>query len=281
MGKSMMISAALLPYGSMSTAERIKMHVPRAQRISDKQSWFSIRDSAGSGPARMEIFDEIGFWGVSAHDLSAQLQDISASSIDVHINSPGGDVFDGIAILNILRGHPATIDVIVDGLAASAASFIAMAGDTITMMPNSQMMIHDASGICVGNPADMVNMADLLDKCSDNIASVYASRAGGSLNDWRAAMRTETWYSAEEAARAGLADNVASLEGVNNGDRTAFLNLWNMSLYMYDSRAAAPAPVQPSCASPSDGAGPVFNPDIFRAAMRAAVVGIPDRKAAQ
>src|SRR3546814_8255536 len=84
-----------------------------------------------------------------------------------HISSPGGDVFDGLAILNSLRQHKATVNVVVDGIAASAASFIAMAGDTVKMAPQSVMMIHDASGLVIGNSRDMQEMADLLEKTSD------------------------------------------------------------------------------------------------------------------
>lgn len=263
-------------YGYLTTEQRVQARVPRAKHLSQKNQWFRLKDSA-NGAARLDVFDEIGFWGISASELNAQLQAVSASSIDVHINSPGGDVFDGIAILNMLRGHPATVNVIVDGLAASAASFIAMAGNTLTMMPNSQMMIHDASGVCVGNNADMMAMAELLDRCSDNIASIYASRAGGTVDSWRTAMRAETWYSADEAVDAGLADSVADISGVNDAERTAFLNLWNLSLYVYDSRAASPAPIR-SVIRPPDPAGSVFNPELFRAAMRDALS--TDRKAA-
>lgn len=274
--KDTMAPNALAQYGLMTTQQRVQARVPRAKSLSQKDQWFRLKDST-EGAARLDVFDEIGFWGISASELNAQLQALSSSSIEVHINSPGGDVFDGIAILNMLRGHPATINVIVDGLAASAASFIAMAGNTITMMPNSQMMIHDASGICMGNHADMTAMAELLDKCSDNIASIYAGRAGGTVTDWRTLMRAETWLSAEETVDVGLADMVASTGGVNDAERTAFLNLWNMSLYVYDSRAASPAPVRLD-SRPPDPAEPVFNPELFRAAMRDALS--TDRKAA-
>src|SRR3546814_10972987 len=101
-----------------------------------------------------------------------------------HIASPGGDVFDGLAILNSLRQHKATVNVVVDGIAASAASFIAMAGDTVKMAPQRGMMIHDASGLVIGNSSDMQEMADLLEKPSDTTTAGSEQRAGGRAGGW-------------------------------------------------------------------------------------------------
>jgi ATP-dependent protease ClpP protease subunit len=160
------------------------------------------------GSAEVAIYDEIGPWGVSAVRFTDELRAINARSITLRIASPGGDVADGLAILNALRAHPATIDVVVEGWAASAASFIAMAGDTVQMAPNSMLMIHDAMTICIGNAEEMLETAALLDKHSDNIADVYSRRAGGTVAEWRQRMKETTWYTAEEAVDAGLADNV-------------------------------------------------------------------------
>lgn len=246
--------------GNLTSEDRIREHAARAQKLSNKTDFFSIRDATAE-VAHVSIYDEIGFWGVSAQDFAAQVKGITAPSITVHINSPGGDVFDGVAILNTLRSHPATVDVVVDGLAASAASFIAMAGDTVTMMPNASMMIHDASGVCMGNTADMVAMADLLDKISDNIASVYATRAGGSVNQWREVMRGEAWYTADEAVEAGLADRVGELD---TPTKTPAKNGWNLSFFNYDGRGNAPAPVLAARVETF-----TFDPEVFRAAIRA------------
>lgn len=169
--------------------------------------WYEIKNLA-TDQAVVSIYDEIGGWGVTASEFVTDLKGISARSITLNINSPGGDVFDGLAILNALRQHPASINVTIDGMAASAASFIAMAGDSVKMAPNAMMMIHDASGLCVDNAQGMREMADLLDKTSQNIASIYASRAGGTVDDWRAAMKAETWYTDQEAVDAGLADEI-------------------------------------------------------------------------
>jgi ATP-dependent Clp endopeptidase proteolytic subunit ClpP len=169
--------------------------------------WYEIKNSSAAN-VEISVYDEIGYWGVSAADFVNDLNSVSAKNITLRINSPGGDVQDGLAMLNALRQHPANIHVIVDGWAASAASFIAMAGDRVSMAPNAMLMIHDAAGMCMGNAQDMQEMADLLDKHSDNIASVYQRRAGGTVEDWREAMRAETWYSDQEAVDAGLADEI-------------------------------------------------------------------------
>lgn len=166
-----------------------------------------VSNTADGGPVRVDLMDEIGFWGITAQDFVDELLGIDADTIDLHVNSPGGDVFDGVAIMNAVADHPATVNVIVDGLAASAASYIALAGDSVKMNRGSQMMIHDALGLCVGNAADMAQMKTLLDRISDTIAGLYADKAGGTVEAWRDLMRAETWYSASEAVDAGLADS--------------------------------------------------------------------------
>lgn len=189
--------------------------------------WYRIKNSADGEVSDIYIYDEImpnwmvEWWGsgVSAEGLIAALNEITASNINVRINSPGGDVFEAIAIYNTLVSHQATINVYVDALAASAASIIAMAGDKITMMVGSQMMIHDAMGVEMGNAADMRAMADFLDQQSDNIASIYANKAGGEIADWRALMLAETWAFAEEAVEMGLADSIYSADQPSEEDQ--------------------------------------------------------------
>jgi ATP-dependent Clp endopeptidase proteolytic subunit ClpP len=177
------------------------------------RTWFRIRNEDKLGRhAELSIYDEIGAWGIAASDFVSELQGLTTDSITLRINSPGGDVWDGLAILNSLRNHRATVNVVIDGLAASAASFIAMAGDTVVMSPNSVMMIHEASGLCLGNAADMRELADLLDKTSANIADIYSRKTGRPASEHRAAMRNETWYSDQEAVDAGLADSVLGSE---------------------------------------------------------------------
>lgn len=173
--------------------------------------WYRIVNA--DDRAQLYIYGPIGDdWSTDAVPASSFVRDlnaITASSVDLHINSPGGLVFDGVAIYAALRNHAATVDVTVDGIAASAASFVAMAGDTIAIEKPAKMMVHDAGGLVLGNALDMRAMADLLDELSDTIAGIYADRAGGTVASWREVMGRETWFGADQAVAAGLADRVA------------------------------------------------------------------------
>lgn len=197
------------------------------RRLSNYQAgrpgWYRIKNQA-SGPARVDIYDEIGFMAVGADQFNRDLSGIDGD-IELHLNSPGGDVFDGIAIYNNLRQRPGTVAVVVDGLAASAASFIAQAASPghLAMAPHSQMMIHDGFGMGIGNASDMRELADLLDKTSDNIARIYADRTGKPAAYWREKMRAETWLDDHEAVSEGLADHVLGQEQPQNS--------WDLSVF--------------------------------------------------
>ena len=168
----------------------------------------------GSGTTRVDVYDDIGEGGWFAEGLTAKAFSGQMSSVrgplEVHINSGGGDVFDGIAIANSIRAHKGPVTTVVDGIAASIASVIAQAGQERVMRPGSMMMIHDAFGMTVGNAAEMAKMAETLDQVSGNIAAIYADRCGGTPDTWRGAMKDESWYTADEAVAAGLADRTGS-----------------------------------------------------------------------
>lgn len=154
------------------------------------------------------IYGEIGGDIVSSSVVS-ELKGLDADELTVRVNSPGGDVYEGLAIMNALRSHPATVTAVVEGLAASAASFIAVGGaDRVVMRPTAELMIHEAMSFIGGNAADMSRVVDDLDRISANLSTVYAERAGGDPAEWRERMRAETWFSAEEAVAVGLADAV-------------------------------------------------------------------------
>jgi ATP-dependent protease ClpP protease subunit len=189
---------------------RAMVRRPHASNLRPHAEFYRITN-ADASRAEVFLYDFIDpDFGVNANDFVRDLRAITAKAIDLHINSGGGFVFDAVAIYSALKNHPATVDVSVDGIAASAASFIAQAGDSIAIEKPAKMMIHDAGGLVVGNAADMREMADLLDDLSDTIAGIYADRAGGTVATWRTAMRAETWYGAAEAVKAGLADKVAN-----------------------------------------------------------------------
>lgn len=215
------------PNGEESTKDPIAQLLARRKehlqgaglKSAADRPWFSITASATSPMvADVMINGEIG-WDVDAGSFARALAAVTADVLNVSVNSIGGDVFDGIAMYNTLRGHGAQINVLVTGVAASIASVIAMAGDTITMGRGAEMMIHDASAMQLGNAADMRQMAELLDKASDNIASFYAERTGtGDVASWRATMMAETWYTADEAVAAGLADAVTPMRAPAGSD---------------------------------------------------------------
>lgn len=200
-------------------------------------SWFKIENKAGDTAAKMYLYDNVGSYGITAHNFMDELSAIESDTIDVHINSYGGEVVDGFAIYQALKNHPATINVTVDALAASIASVIAMAGDTVKMAPKAELMIHDGHVNIQGNAAQLSKMVDTLERVSNNIASVYADRAGGEVADWRNAMQQETWFSAEEAVKYGLADEI-----VKSSPKTP-RNIADLTIFNYAGRAMAPEPV--------------------------------------
>ena len=172
-----------------------------------REAGYTIQNATGD-EAVVRIYDEIWWLGVNALDLTAELDSITAASIRVEINSPGGSVFDGITIYNALRLHPATITTRVDGLAASIASVIAQAGDHRIMVDSSQMMIHNAWGMTVGNQTDHEDMAQLLAQQDEIIAGIYASKSSNDADHFRGLMNAETWLTAERAVAEGLADEI-------------------------------------------------------------------------
>ena len=168
---------------------------------------FTVTNAAGP-KAVVRIYDVVGWPWIEAAAVAAELDEITAPEIEVQISSPGGDVFEGIAIYNALRAHPANITTRVDSMAASIASVIAQAGDTRVMLTGSQMMIHKAWGFAMGFSEDFRKTADILDKQSDIIAGIYAERTGSTPESFLALMGEESWFTAEETVENGLADEV-------------------------------------------------------------------------
>ncbi|MFI7449548.1 head maturation protease, ClpP-related [Nonomuraea sp. NPDC049714] len=222
----------------------MRLKTARPQARIGAADWYRIRNLADN-EAEVVIYDEIGWFGVSAQDFIRELRDVTANQITLRVNSPGGEVYDGIAIYNLLRSHPAHVTVYVDGIAASIASVIALAGDEIIMQPHSQMMIHNPWAMCIGNASDMADMAARLSKHADDIAAVYADRVGGTVDEWRERMAAETWFSAEETVEAGLADRVGQHTACPADGNTdaAVSNSWDLSVFRYAGREHAPAPV--------------------------------------
>lgn len=172
------------------------------------KNWYSIKAKADQKTAEISIYDEIGYWGVTAKQFIGDLKALDATAIKLAINSPGGSVFDALAIYNALRQHPAAVEVTIMGVAASAASVIAMAGDTIVMPENAFMMIHNPLNMAYGNADDLREMADVLDKIGASLIGIYAKRTGLPEDEIKALLDAETWLNAEEAVTKGFADEL-------------------------------------------------------------------------
>lgn len=161
--------------------------------------------------------DMIDDWfGISSAMITEALLTAAGKDVLVHVNSPGGMVFEGLSIHSAFKQYAGKVTMRVEGLAASAASFIICAGDEVLIEPGAMIMIHDAWDITIGDAAEHRKTADILDKVSDSIATMYAEKAGTSKDEWRTAMIEESWYSGEEAVTAGLADSVVATSGASD-----------------------------------------------------------------
>lgn len=205
------------------------------------QTWYNLKADAGKTPV-LSIFDDIGAYGVSAKNFLNDLRSVTGAEVAVEINSPGGDFFAGLAIYNGLRASGKKITVKVLGLAASAASLVAMAGDIIEMAENSFLMVHKTlAGMCA-NADDMRETAELLDKFDAGLVSIYAKRTGKSAEEITALLAEETWMTAQEAVDAGFATSVTAALAVKasySEDRLPE----NVRLAF---KAQEPAPVEPA-----------------------------------
>lgn len=195
----------------------------------ENQFLCQIRAEEGSDEAEILIYDQIGAsWfgdGVTAKQFVKDLAKIDAALLTVRINSGGGDVFDGLAIFNALRRHDAAVVTEIDGLAASIASIIALAGEEVQMADNAFFMIHDPSGMEWGTAEDMRKMADLLDKVGGSLVNVYAEKTGKSADELLDWMHAETWFDADEAKAAGFVDTLVRGKKIEaRADLSAFRN---------------------------------------------------------
>lgn len=197
----------------------------------DSKQWFSVRNAA-KGVVEVLIYDQIGkdYWsdeGVGAKDFAEALKEIPATSnILVRINSPGGNMWDGLAISALLKQRGDKVTCCVDGIAASIASIIAISGSQCQMAANSLLMIHNPTALCMGEADDMREMADMLDKHRDVLANAYQSKSGKAVADIVQAMDSETWMTPQEAKDFGLCDvindEVVTTASASNFDLSVF-----------------------------------------------------------
>jgi len=167
-----------------------------------------LRARANGQPAEILLYDEIGFWGITARDFATALRDVGDGDLTLRINSPGGEVFDGLAIYNALRNHRGKVTAVVDGLAASAASFIALAASEVVMSETAFLMIHNSQGLAYGDRNTMSEMVAVMSKLDGQLANIYASKSGKPAEEIAALMDAETWFTSSEAVETGLADRV-------------------------------------------------------------------------
>jgi ATP-dependent protease ClpP protease subunit len=207
-------------------AENRRAYTPMAQRIQ--------RDAA-DGPVTLYLYDPIvgdrwmAEWtgGVCPQDFVPALRAIDAEQIDLRINCPGGDVFAAEAMCQAIREHKANITAHIEGLAASAATAITCACDQVLASPASQFMVHETWTFAIGNKGELRRTADLLDKCDQVMLAEYQRRSGNSLEQLTAWVEGETWFTAEEAMKAGFVDEVK----VVAAGAQASARRWNLSAY--------------------------------------------------
>lgn len=228
-----------------------------ADMVGVRLPWYEVRagDPGTAGGAEevestdVYIFDEIGgSFGVDAETFAKDLNAISTPRIALHINSPGGSVFEALAIHSALLHHPSWITAYVDGIAASAASVIALGSDEIVTMPGAEWMLHDASTMAEGNEADLAKAATKIGRQSANIAEIYAGRMKITPEAAREMMLAETWAFAAESVELGLADRVgeknpAKTPPADMAERMARSHDLTRFGYHYLGRAKAPTPV--------------------------------------
>jgi ATP-dependent Clp protease protease subunit len=217
--------------------------------INAKARGARITASANGGEATLYLYDVIvgsqleaeWFGGVCPQDLVPQLDQLQASTIHLRINSPGGDVFAAQAIASALERHPANVIAHIDGLAASAATAIAVVCDEVLIAPAAMFMIHNAWTLAMGDRNDLLDTAALLEKVDGTLAAKYAARTGMKAEEVAALMDAETWYTGQEAVDAGFADGLDGEAEPDEDDRKASA-LWNLAAFEKAPAAARAAP---------------------------------------
>ncbi len=209
------------------------------------KTWYQIKAKSDKPKsADISIHDEIGLWGVSASAFMRDLRGMGElDEINLSIHSPGGDVLDGWAIYNSLKNNKAKITARVEGLAASMASVILMAADTVEIPENAYIMIHNPWGLAVGDAEEMRDTADLLDKLGNGLVNAYSERTGNDEDEIREMMSAETWMDGKEAVERGFADKLIGAVALS---ARAFDNRkFKMTPQSLQANSETPEPVAP------------------------------------
>lgn len=195
-------------------------------RPQNKKSWFAFRDSV-AGETRIDIMDEIGGWGVNAASFRDSFSRIGKDeTVRLHINSPGGDITDGLEIYNTLKAHPGTVKVELGAMTASIATVVAMAGDEISMASNGRMVVHNPWVFAMGESGELRKMADIMDGMKGDILAAYRAQTGLDYAELSDMMDEETWMTAGEAKESGFIDSIDGDEDTSakNFDLSRFKN---------------------------------------------------------
>ncbi|MFL9860820.1 Clp protease ClpP [Paraburkholderia madseniana] len=187
-----------------------------------KKPEFRVNNAAAG--TDIYLYDTIGGWyGIAVQDVIKELKD-AKGAVNLRINSPGGDAFDGRALATAIQQH-GNVTAHIDGLAASAATYVALAAKTVNIAEGAFMMVHNAWTIAVGNATELTDTIAMLQKIDASIASDYMAKTGKTLDEVKAWMDAETWFTAQEAKDVGLVDNVvASKSAENRWDLGAYRN---------------------------------------------------------
>ena len=268
----------------------------------EPRQWYSVQNKADDPKtAQVEIYDDIiPFFGVNAADFRNELKALGddIETIDLHVHSRGGNVYEAVAIMNTLRQHAAKVVTTVDSIAASAAGFIAVgASDELVVAENAEIMAHLPWVLSIGDANDMRKTAERLDQIGNNIASIFAEKAGGTVEEWMQVLTDETWWSAQEAVDAGIADRVLKAPKRKAAAKSGAKNSFDLSVFNHAGRDHAPAPRKPQAHNqtpPGDesevekGKEPTvalsesalqklgLNADADDSAIEAAINGLPD-----
>ena len=192
------------------------------------KNWYNISGKASDGVVDIYIFDEIGAYGLNAQSFIDEIKPYKNSPLNIHINCVGGDVFDGMAIYNIIKKRTAKTTAYIEGIAASMGSVIALAADNVVMAENSLFMIHNAWGGAMGEAKEMKKTAKLLDKISGEIADIYVKKTKLPYNKVEEMMDEETWLNAEEAYELGFVDSISdAIKVADKYDVSKFKNITN------------------------------------------------------
>ena len=171
------------------------------------RKWYEINNSVDV--TDVYLFNDIGTFGISAQSFVEEIKEYEEKELAIHINSLGGEVFDGMAIYSIIQRRKAKTTVYIEGIAASIASVIALAADEVIMSENSLLMIHNAWGGTQGDASEMRKQADVLDKISNEIAEIYVKKTHLPYDEIVRMMSEETWLTAEEAVALGFVDSIS------------------------------------------------------------------------